>query len=84
MQTTHPLKPFIHQSFYGYEGRYPRSPAWVLSTDHKRIGLLYFVSVPDFLLVGVILGFFDAPGADRPGPTIMDPRPTMPFLPSTG
>ena len=30
--------------------------AWLFSTDHKRIGLLYFYSVLGFFMVGVILG----------------------------
>lgn len=29
---------------------------WILSTDHKRIGLLYFYSILSFFLVGVALG----------------------------
>ncbi|NOR88294.1 MAG: cytochrome c oxidase subunit I, partial [Bacteroidales bacterium] len=29
---------------------------WILSTDHKRIGLLYFYSIVSFFLVGVALG----------------------------
>ncbi len=30
--------------------------AWILSTDHKRIGILYMVSLFTFFTVGVILG----------------------------
>ena len=29
---------------------------WILSTDHKRIGLMYFYSILSFFLVGVALG----------------------------
>lgn len=29
---------------------------WILSTDHKRIGLLYFYSIISFFMVGVALG----------------------------
>ncbi|NIW80001.1 MAG: cytochrome c oxidase subunit I [Calditrichae bacterium] len=32
--------------------------SWILSTDHKRIGLLYLGSLIIFFLVGVVLGFF--------------------------
>jgi len=43
--------------------------AWIFSTDHKRIGLLYFYSVLSFFLVGVVLGLLlrielMAPGRD--------------------
>ncbi|TYO98979.1 cytochrome c oxidase subunit 1 [Geothermobacter ehrlichii] len=42
---------------------------WVFSTDHKRIGLLYFYSTLAFFCVGVLLGLalrleLFAPGAD--------------------
>lgn len=29
---------------------------WILSTDHKRIGLMYFYSIVSFFLVGMVLG----------------------------
>lgn len=43
--------------------------SWIFSTDHKRIGLLYFYSVLAFFLVGVLLGLalrleLMAPGRD--------------------
>jgi cytochrome c oxidase subunit 1 len=37
--------------------RYPGILAWVLSTDHKRIGILYLASMLSFFLVGMTLGF---------------------------
>ena len=42
------------------EGSYldRKGPAsWIFSTDHKRIGILYMVSILSFFLVGVSLGF---------------------------
>ena len=47
--------------------------SWIFSTDHKRIGLLYFYSVLGFFLVGVLLGLLMrielmAPGRDLMGP----------------
>lgn len=46
--------------------------AWLLSTDHKRIGLLYFYCVIAFFAVGVLLGLLIrleliAPGRDLMG-----------------
>jgi cytochrome c oxidase subunit 1 len=37
--------------------RYPGIFAWIFSTDHKRIGILYLVSTLTFFLVGMTLGF---------------------------
>jgi len=46
--------------------------AWIFSTDHKRIGLLYFYSVLAFFLVGVVLGLLIRIELMAPGRTIMD------------
>jgi len=44
-----------HTDFYDNEGK-PAWKAWLTTTDHKRIGLLYFYSLTVFFLVGVLLG----------------------------
>ena len=31
--------------------------AWLTSTDHKRVGILYLVSMISFFLVGVGVGY---------------------------
>jgi len=48
--------------------------AWIFSTDHKRIGLLYFYSVLAFFLVGVVLGLLLRIELMAPGRTIMAPQ----------
>jgi cytochrome c oxidase subunit 1 len=48
--------------------------SWIFSTDHKRIGLLYFYSVVAFFLVGMVLGFLMRLELIAPGETIMQPR----------
>jgi len=48
--------------------------AWIFSTDHKRIGLLYLYSVLGFFLVGVILGLLIRLELMLPGRTIMGPQ----------
>lgn len=48
--------------------------AWIFSTDHKRIGLLYFWSVLGFFLVGVMLGLLLRIELMAPGRTIMGPQ----------
>ncbi|MFA8299991.1 MAG: cytochrome c oxidase subunit I [Hyphomicrobiales bacterium] len=48
--------------------------AWILSTDHKRIGLLYFYSILAFFLIGVIFGFLMRLELIAPGGTIIGPQ----------
>ncbi|WP_224984017.1 cytochrome c oxidase subunit I [Geomonas agri] len=45
--------------------------AWIFSTDHKRIGLMYLYCVLGFFLVGAFLGFLIRLELMAPGPTIM-------------
>ncbi|MEJ2700539.1 MAG: hypothetical protein P8Z70_12890, partial [Desulfuromonadales bacterium] len=49
-------------------GKYPGIFGWIFSTDHKRIGLLYFYSVLTFFLVGVGLGLTIRLELIAPGP----------------
>ena len=42
--------------YYADKGKYPGILGWILSTDHKRIGILYLVSVFTFFTAAVILG----------------------------
>ena len=46
--------------------------AWIFSTDHKRIGFLYFYSVFGFFLVGAVLGLLLRIELMAPGKTIVD------------
>ena len=48
--------------------------AWIFSTDHKRIGLLYFYSVLTFFLIAVVLGVLLRIELMAPGRTIMGPQ----------
>lgn len=59
-------------SFYEQKGRFSGILAWILSTDHKRIGLLYFFSILTFFFIGVVLGFLIRLELIAPGKTIMD------------
>uniref|UniRef100_C6E7U6 Cytochrome c oxidase, subunit I n=1 Tax=Geobacter sp. (strain M21) TaxID=443144 RepID=C6E7U6_GEOSM len=45
--------------------------SWIFSTDHKRIGLLYFYSVFGFFLVGALLGLLIRLELIAPGETIV-------------
>src|SRR5512143_567154 len=68
-QTIHP-----GTSFYEDHGRYHGILSWILTSDHKRIGLLYFVFVIAFFLSGGVLGFFMRREMFAPGGAIMKPR----------
>ncbi len=46
--------------------------AWILSTDHKRIGILYLISITTFFLVGGLLGGLMRLELAAPGETVMD------------
>lgn len=46
--------------------------SWIFSTDHKRIGLLYFASLAVFFSVGVVFGLLMRLELIAPGPTITD------------
>ena len=60
-------------SFWNDTGKTGLS-SWIFSTDHKRIGLLYFYSVLGFFLVAVCLGLLLRMELMTPGRTIMGPQ----------
>ena len=43
-------------SYLDYKGKHKGIFAWILSTDHKRIGILYMVALLSWFLVGMTLG----------------------------
>ena len=47
---------------------------WILSTDHKRIGLLYLYSIMGWFCVGVVLGLLMKLELIAPGKTLMGPQ----------
>lgn len=44
-------------SFYEEKGKYRGILSWLMSTDHKKIGIMYLGALLSFFSVGVILGF---------------------------
>jgi cytochrome c oxidase subunit 1 len=56
-------------SFYASKG----IASWLLTTDHKRIGILYLSAIITFFLVGMTLGFFMRLEHMTMGPTVMKP-----------
>ncbi len=61
------------RSFWNDTGR-TGIAAWLFSTDHKRIGLLYFYTALAFFLVGMTLGGLMRIELMAPGRTIMGPQ----------
>jgi cytochrome c oxidase subunit I len=61
-------------SYIDFQGKFKGLLGWLLSTDHKRIGLLYLISLSLFLIVGVAFGFLMRLELIAPGRTIMDPQ----------
>jgi len=59
-------------SYLDYKGKHSGLLGWILSTDHKRIGILYLCALTVFLLVGVSFGFLMRLELISPGKTIMD------------
>jgi len=61
-------------SYLQYKGKHKGIWSWLLSTDHKRIGLLYLYSVMVFFFIAVILGLLMRIELIAPGQTIMGPQ----------
>jgi cytochrome c oxidase subunit 1 len=61
-------------SYLEYQGKYKGIFAWIFSTDHKRIGLLYLYSIMTFFVVGATLGLLMKLELIAPGKTIMNAR----------
>ncbi len=48
--------------FYRRTGKYRWVVAeWMMSTDHKRIGVMYLMAILSFFSVGVVAGVHDPP-----------------------
>lgn len=61
-------------SYLDYKGKFKALFAWIFSTDHKRIGLLYLYSIMIFFVVGATLGLLMKFELIAPGRTIMDAK----------
>lgn len=69
LETVHPIT-----SFYHYQGKYRGIFAWIFSTDHKRIGLLYLFLILFFFSVAVFFGFLMRLKLIAPGFPLMKPQ----------
>jgi cytochrome c oxidase subunit 1 len=64
--------PASEPSFYAGSAR-QGILSWLLTTDHKRIGILYLVAMTTFFLVGATIGILMRLEHLTMGPTIMQP-----------
>jgi cytochrome c oxidase subunit 1 len=61
-------------NYLEYKGKFKGIFAWIFSTDHKRIGLLYLYTIMGFFVVGAILGLLMKFELIAPGKTIMEAK----------
>lgn len=59
-------------NYLDYRGKYTGILGWLTTTDHKRIGLLYFYSMMSFFIVGAILGLLMRFELIAPGQQLME------------
>lgn len=59
-------------SYLDHKGKYKGIFAWIFSTDHKRIGLLYLFSLLTFFTIGATIGLLMKFELIAPGKTIMN------------
>lgn len=59
-------------SYLEHKSKYKGILAWLMSVDHKRIGLLYMYAIITFFAVGVILGLLIRLELIAPGKTIVN------------
>ena len=62
------VKSFYQESTNKYSGIL----SWLLTKDHKRIGLMYMIAILIFFVVGIIIGLLMRLELIAPGRTIMD------------
>ena len=58
-------------SYLDYKGKHSGIMGWLLSTDHKRIGILYLIGILTFFIVGATFGFLMRLELISPGETIV-------------
>jgi cytochrome c oxidase subunit 1 len=61
-------------SYLEYQGRHKGIWSWLLTTDHKRIGLMYLYAVIFFFFIAAFLGLLMRIELIAPGRTIMGPQ----------
>lgn len=63
-----------HLNYLNHPKKYKGIFNWIFSTDHKKIGILYLISMLVFFSVAVIFGFLMRLELISPGKTIIEPQ----------
>jgi len=63
-----------HESYLEHKGKHSGLLGWILSTDHKRIAILYLIVISAWFVIGVTLGFLIRLELLTPGETIIGPQ----------
>jgi cytochrome c oxidase subunit I len=63
-----------HISYLQHQGKYKGILSWLLTTDHKKIGLLYLYCIIVFFFIAAFLGLLMRIELIAPGETIMGPQ----------
>lgn len=63
-----------YHSFLSPQGGRTGITGWIFSTDHKRVGILYFIALMSFFAVGVLVGLLMRLELIAPGETIVSAR----------
>jgi len=61
-----------YESYLDYKGGKKGIWAWITSTDHKRVGLLYLMGMSTFFVVGILIGLIMKLEMLTPGKTLVD------------
>ncbi|MBM2814955.1 MAG: cytochrome c oxidase subunit [Ignavibacteria bacterium] len=69
---THQAHDNSYVSYLDYKGKHSGIWAWLLSTDHKRIGLMYLTGIMLFFVAGMSLGFVMKTEMLSRGETLVD------------
>ena len=64
----------LGQNYLHIEGKRGGILSWIFSTDHKRIGILYLISLFSFFSVGVLLGVLMRLEMLQPGGKLFSPQ----------
>ena len=62
------------ENYLEVKSRYSGIFSWIFSTDHKRIGILYLISIFTFFMVAITIGIFMRLEQLTMGATLMQPQ----------
>src|SRR5512145_534091 len=64
----------LNPSYLNHQGKYRGLKSWLLTTDHKKIGVMYFYVIIAFFFIAALLGVLMRTELIKPGETFMGPQ----------